>query len=99
MPSVTRKTQSARAERRDQIRSRLLTAVESLLAEGESFTELPVGRRHPPVSWSPPASRSAASLASANFRTFPVSQTVWTVCPVQSLPWSGGQCQSSTGNL
>jgi TetR/AcrR family transcriptional regulator, ethionamide resistance regulator len=44
MPSVTRRTQSARAERRDQMRARLLTAVETLLAEGESFTELPVER-------------------------------------------------------
>jgi AcrR family transcriptional regulator len=44
MPSVTRKTQSARAERREEIRTRLLAAVESLLADGESFTELPVER-------------------------------------------------------
>ncbi|GAA5159910.1 TetR/AcrR family transcriptional regulator [Pseudonocardia eucalypti] len=44
MPSVTRKSQGGRAERRDQIRARLLTAVESLLAEGESFTELSVER-------------------------------------------------------
>lgn len=44
MPSVTRKTQSARAGRREEIRARLLGAVESLLADGESFTELPVER-------------------------------------------------------
>lgn len=49
MPSVTRKTQSSRAQssraqRREEIRGRLLTAVESLLADGESFTELPVER-------------------------------------------------------
>jgi hypothetical protein len=44
LPSVTRKTQSARAERREEIRARLLAAVESLLADGESFTELPVER-------------------------------------------------------
>src|SRR5882724_12410734 len=44
MPSVTRKTQASRAERRDLIKARLLAAVESLLAEGESFTELSVER-------------------------------------------------------
>jgi len=45
MPSVTRKkSQSSRAERRDQIRATLLTAVEGLLEEGESFTELSVER-------------------------------------------------------
>lgn len=44
MPSVTRKTHSGRAERRDQIRARLLAAVESLLADGENFTELSVER-------------------------------------------------------
>jgi AcrR family transcriptional regulator len=44
MPSVTRKTQTGRAERRDQIRARLLDAVERLLADGENFTELPVER-------------------------------------------------------
>jgi AcrR family transcriptional regulator len=44
MPSVTRKTHSGRAERRDQIRGRLLAAVESLLADGENFTELSVER-------------------------------------------------------
>jgi AcrR family transcriptional regulator len=44
-PSVTRKkTQGNRAERRDQIRHTLLTAVEQLLEEGESFTELSVER-------------------------------------------------------
>jgi AcrR family transcriptional regulator len=44
MPSVTRKTHSSRTERRDQLRDRLLNAVEKLLAEGESFTELSVER-------------------------------------------------------
>jgi AcrR family transcriptional regulator len=44
MPSVTRKSQSSRTERRDQLRDRLLNAVEKLLAEGESFTELSVER-------------------------------------------------------
>ena len=44
MPSVTRKTQASRAQRRDQIRARLLDAVERLLAEGENFTELSVER-------------------------------------------------------
>ncbi|HZZ45606.1 MAG TPA: TetR/AcrR family transcriptional regulator [Pseudonocardia sp.] len=44
MPSVTRKSQASRAERRDQIRSRLLAAVEQLLADGENFTELSVER-------------------------------------------------------
>jgi AcrR family transcriptional regulator len=44
MASVTRKTQASRAERRDLIKARLLAAVESLLAEGENFTELSVER-------------------------------------------------------
>ncbi len=44
MPSVTRKGQSSRSERRDQFRARLLTAIESLLADGENFTELSVER-------------------------------------------------------
>jgi AcrR family transcriptional regulator len=44
MPSVTRKTHSSRTERRDQLRDRLLTAVEKLLADGENFTELSVER-------------------------------------------------------
>lgn len=44
MPSVTRKTQTGRAERRDQIRTRLLASVEQLLADGENFTELSVER-------------------------------------------------------
>lgn len=44
MPSVTRKTQSGRSERREEIRARLLAAVESLLSDGESFTELSVER-------------------------------------------------------
>ncbi len=44
MPSITRKAQSSRAQRRDDIRAKLLTAVEQMLAEGESFTELSVER-------------------------------------------------------
>jgi TetR/AcrR family transcriptional regulator, ethionamide resistance regulator len=44
MPSVTRKSQAARAERREEIRARLLAAVQQLLTEGESFTELSVER-------------------------------------------------------
>ncbi|WP_331533672.1 TetR/AcrR family transcriptional regulator [Pseudonocardia sp.] len=44
MPSVTRKTQAGRAERRDQIKTRLLAAVEQLLADGQNFTELSVER-------------------------------------------------------
>jgi AcrR family transcriptional regulator len=41
---VTRKTQAGRAERRDQIKTRLLAAVEQLLADGQNFTELSVER-------------------------------------------------------
>jgi AcrR family transcriptional regulator len=44
MPSVTRKTQSARAQRRDETRGRLLEVVERLLGEGENFTEISVER-------------------------------------------------------
>lgn len=44
MPSVTRKRQSSRAARRDEIRHRLLEAVERLLEAGESFTEISVER-------------------------------------------------------
>jgi AcrR family transcriptional regulator len=44
LPSVTRKTQRGRSERREEIRAQLLAAVESLLADGESFTELSVER-------------------------------------------------------
>lgn len=44
MPSVTRRAQGSRAERRSQIRARLLAAVEELLAEGESYTEISVER-------------------------------------------------------
>ena len=44
MTSVTRKSQSNRARRRDEIEGRLLAAVEKLLAEGESYTELSVER-------------------------------------------------------
>lgn len=44
MPSVTRKSQSTRAARRDEMRNRLLAVVEQLLDEGESFTEISVER-------------------------------------------------------
>jgi AcrR family transcriptional regulator len=44
MASVTRKTQNSRAERREEIRGRLLEVVERLLADGESFTEISVER-------------------------------------------------------
>jgi AcrR family transcriptional regulator len=44
MPSVTRKTQSARAQRRDETRARLLEVVERLLGDGENFTEISVER-------------------------------------------------------
>lgn len=44
MPSVTRRTQSTRAARRDEIRARLLEVVERLLDDGESFTEISVER-------------------------------------------------------
>ncbi len=44
MPSVTRKSQSSRSERRDEARRRLLDVVEKLLDEGESYTELSVER-------------------------------------------------------
>lgn len=44
MPSVTRKSQSARTDRRDEARGRLLEVVERLLDEGENFTELSVER-------------------------------------------------------
>jgi AcrR family transcriptional regulator len=44
MPSVTRKSQSTRARRRDEARARLLEVVEQLLEEGESFTEISVER-------------------------------------------------------
>ncbi|MCW3038516.1 MAG: Transcriptional regulator, TetR family [Solirubrobacterales bacterium] len=44
MPSVTRKSQSTRTQRRDKARDRLLGVVERLLEEGESFTEISVER-------------------------------------------------------
>jgi AcrR family transcriptional regulator len=44
MASVTRKSQSSRAARREQIRNRLLEVVQDLLDEGESFTEISVER-------------------------------------------------------
>lgn len=44
MPSMTRKTKSARADRQAEIEQRMRTAIASLVAEGESFTELSVER-------------------------------------------------------
>jgi TetR/AcrR family transcriptional regulator, ethionamide resistance regulator len=44
MPSVTRRRQSSREQRREDVRDRLLAVVEDLLAEGESYTELSVER-------------------------------------------------------
>jgi TetR/AcrR family transcriptional regulator, ethionamide resistance regulator len=44
MASVTRRSQSSRAARRDEIRDRLLEVVQGLLDEGESFTEISVER-------------------------------------------------------
>jgi TetR/AcrR family transcriptional regulator, ethionamide resistance regulator len=44
MPSITRNTQSSRAQRREEIRDRLRTAAEELMANEESYTELSVER-------------------------------------------------------
>ncbi|MDT5164436.1 MAG: hypothetical protein QOC88_1330 [Mycobacterium sp.] len=44
MPSVTRKPQAKRQERREQIEHRLLDATERLMRDGASFTELSVDR-------------------------------------------------------
>jgi AcrR family transcriptional regulator len=44
MPSVTRKPQANRQERREQIERRLLDATERLMVDGASFTELSVDR-------------------------------------------------------
>jgi TetR/AcrR family transcriptional regulator, ethionamide resistance regulator len=44
MPSVTRKPQAKRQERREQIELRLLDATERLMRDGASFTELSVDR-------------------------------------------------------
>ncbi|MDT5078857.1 MAG: TetR/AcrR family transcriptional regulator, ethionamide resistance regulator [Mycobacterium sp.] len=44
MPSVTRKPQAKRHERREQIERQLLDATERLMADGASFTELSVDR-------------------------------------------------------
>lgn len=44
MPSVTRKIQGRRAQRRDEVRNQLLMIVERLLADGEGFTEISVER-------------------------------------------------------
>lgn len=44
MPSVTRKPQAGRQERRERIERHLLDATERLMADGASFTELSVDR-------------------------------------------------------
>lgn len=44
MPSVTRKSHGNRPQRRDEVRRRLLTVVEQLLTEGESYAEISVER-------------------------------------------------------
>ena len=44
MPSVTRKPQAKRQERREQIERRLLDATERLMRDGASFTQLSVDR-------------------------------------------------------
>jgi AcrR family transcriptional regulator len=44
VPSVTRRSRTSRAERRDELRDRLLKAVEAVTADGESYTELSVER-------------------------------------------------------
>jgi AcrR family transcriptional regulator len=44
MPSVTRKQQSSRTQRRQEIAERLLAAIEDQLADGQSYTELSVER-------------------------------------------------------
>ncbi|MDT5114198.1 MAG: TetR/AcrR family transcriptional regulator, ethionamide resistance regulator [Mycobacterium sp.] len=44
MPSITRKPQAKRQERREQIERQLLDATERLMADGASFTELSVDR-------------------------------------------------------
>ncbi|WP_277243585.1 TetR/AcrR family transcriptional regulator [Mycolicibacterium obuense] len=44
MPSVTRRTQAARQQRREDIERRLLDATERLMRDGASFTELSVDR-------------------------------------------------------
>jgi AcrR family transcriptional regulator len=44
MPSITRTSQSSRARRREEIRDRLRAAVEELMRDGESYTELSVER-------------------------------------------------------
>jgi AcrR family transcriptional regulator len=44
MPSVTRRSQSSRAQRRDETRDRLLAVAQRLLDQGESYTEISVER-------------------------------------------------------
>src|SRR5271163_5070712 len=44
MPSVTRKPQANREQRREQLERRLLDATERLMSEGASFTEISVDR-------------------------------------------------------
>jgi TetR/AcrR family transcriptional regulator, ethionamide resistance regulator len=56
MPSVTRRPQAKRQERREQIERRLLDATELLMRDGASFTELSVDRL-----------ATAAGMSRANF--------------------------------
>lgn len=44
MPSVTRKSRASRATRREDVRQRMIAAVETLLEDGSTFTELSVER-------------------------------------------------------
>jgi AcrR family transcriptional regulator len=59
MPSVTRRPQAKRQERREQIERRLLDATERLMRDGASFTELSVDRLS-----------SEAGMSRANFYVY-----------------------------
>jgi TetR/AcrR family transcriptional regulator, ethionamide resistance regulator len=59
MPSVTRKPQANREERRQQIERRLLDATDRLMSDGSSFTELSVDRL-----------ASAAGMSRASFYVY-----------------------------
>ncbi len=59
MPSVTRRPQAKRQERREQIERRLLDATERLMRDGASFTELSVDRLS-----------TAAGMSRANFYVY-----------------------------
>ena len=59
MPSVTRRPQAKRQERRGQIERRLLDATERLMRDGASFTELSVDRLS-----------TAAGMSRANFYVY-----------------------------